>query len=189
MFQEYTPGGGPFTRDDVRRGAALFHQQMWCWGCDIRCPEGNLLLVYGFERVRPPEGVHGSSAYFLHTPPGREIGLWGFGLFFIEQGQGSLFLQRYGFTPRWSPQTTRPTKVWKLEQLPPMTLPQTEEEALCARRLLTDLLLEISRYERWIRETQGEAYRERCIRCWPHVVCSAHDMAAIWEQFATLSGP
>src|SRR5689334_2275112 len=111
MFQEHNTGEGPSTGDDVKRGAALFHQQMWCWGCDIRRPEGNLLLMYGFERERPPEGVHGSSSYFLHTPTERGIRLWGFGLFFTQQGQGSLFLQRYGFAPRWRSQTTLPTKV------------------------------------------------------------------------------
>jgi hypothetical protein len=186
MHQEHNAGGGP-TFDETRKGAALFHQQMWCWGYDIRRPEGNLLLTYGFKRERPPEGVHGSSAYILHTPERREITLWGFGLFLAQDRQGSLFLPRYGFLPRWSSLTPFPANVWTLAQLPPMIFPQTEKEVLCVRRLFTDLLLEISRYEQWIRETQGEGYRESCIRCWPHVVCPANGMVEAWKEFAVLS--
>jgi hypothetical protein len=37
----------------------------WCWGQDIRRPEGNLLLASGFERHRPPPDVAGNRRYVL----------------------------------------------------------------------------------------------------------------------------
>jgi hypothetical protein len=174
-------------KEEVKKGTALLHQQMWCWGCDIRRPEGNLLLTYGFTRERPPEGVLGSSAYSLHRPDGRGMGLWGFGLFATQEGEGSLFLKRYEFAPRLSSLTTLPTTIWTLAQLPPLRLPQTEEEASFLQRLFRDLLLEISRYERRVRETRGEAYREGCLKDWQQRVCPAQRMAEDWERFALLS--
>ena len=63
-----------------RFAAALLDQQMWCWGCDIRHGEGNVLLQYGFSRWRPPEGTLGSTAYQLEAPPSRQVVLWGFGV-------------------------------------------------------------------------------------------------------------
>jgi hypothetical protein len=171
--------------DDTQVGTALFHQQMWCWGCDIRHPEGNLLLLYGFERERPPGTMHGSSAYHLHTPAGKGIGLWGFGLFYTQLGRGGLFLQRYGFVPRWSSLTTLPTQVWTLAQLPPTRLPRTPQEALSLYQLFTDLLMEISKYEQWIQATQGDAYRAHCMKDWPQPVCPANEMGAAWERLAS----
>src|SRR5687768_12975270 len=38
-----------------KQGEALLEQQMWCWGCDVRRQEGNLLLAYGCERRASPD--------------------------------------------------------------------------------------------------------------------------------------
>lgn len=61
------------------RGAELMHQQCWCWGQDVRRPEGNLLLENGFERTRAPEDVSGSFRYWLERN-GTRLALWGFGV-------------------------------------------------------------------------------------------------------------
>lgn len=58
----------------------LLDQQLWCFGCDIRRTAGNLLLEYGFERKRPPISQKGSSCYSLNWQ-GKQILLWGFGIF------------------------------------------------------------------------------------------------------------
>jgi hypothetical protein len=52
-------------RELMNRGRTLLHQQCWLWGQDIRRAEGNLLLEYGFERKRPPEGANACSQYSL----------------------------------------------------------------------------------------------------------------------------
>ena len=36
----------------IREGKLLLDQQCWCWGQDIRHPDGNLLLTHGFVRER-----------------------------------------------------------------------------------------------------------------------------------------
>jgi hypothetical protein len=40
----------------------LLDQQMWCWGCDVRRTQGNLLLAYGAEK-RPSPNARYHSAY------------------------------------------------------------------------------------------------------------------------------
>lgn len=47
------------------RGAELMHQQCCCWGQNVRRPEGTLLIEYGFQRSSSPEGISGSSRYWL----------------------------------------------------------------------------------------------------------------------------
>jgi hypothetical protein len=37
-----------------RRASALFDQQMWCWGQDVRHHGGDVLVRYGFCRWRTP---------------------------------------------------------------------------------------------------------------------------------------
>lgn len=100
--------GGPFfSAKLIKKGSRLLHTQCWFWGQDIRSPAGNLLVQYGFERFRPPEGVEGSSAYLLALVPARETScliLWGFGLFYRTEGAGGIFLDRFRFLPRWTPQ-------------------------------------------------------------------------------------
>ena len=76
-----------------KRGAALLEQQMWCWGQDIRCPEENLLLRYGFTRVRSPEGISGSSASMLPQDDDHTMTLWGFGLFYAQRSIGGIFIR------------------------------------------------------------------------------------------------
>lgn len=49
-----------------RRGQHLLSQQCWLWGRDIKRTDGNLLMTFGFERLRPPEGISGSTQYILH---------------------------------------------------------------------------------------------------------------------------
>ena len=45
-------------------------QQLWCWGRDIKSPQGNLLMNYGFERHRESgKGSSGSSCYRLDDGP------------------------------------------------------------------------------------------------------------------------
>ena len=76
--------------DFKKRGAALLHQQCWCWGYDVRRQNAdgraNLLVELGFERVPPPDGVHGATTYRLRQSDGLTITLWGFGLCFGDDG-------------------------------------------------------------------------------------------------------
>ena len=55
-----------------RHLVAAMEQQMWFFGCDAACADGNLLVRYGFQRYRSGEHRGESSCYRFHwhLPPG-----------------------------------------------------------------------------------------------------------------------
>ncbi len=106
-----------------QRGAELMHFQCWLWGCDIRRPEGNLLLEYGFSRQRPPAGAAGSSAYLASRAPDTVIVLWGFGAFYGDPAQGGVYLKRYEFSPVFVTRLTPQRLPWLPDQIRPSALP------------------------------------------------------------------
>lgn len=168
-------------------GTALLHQQMWCWGYDIRHSQGNVLHHYGFTCRRPPEDVRGSSAYTLYRESGESILLWGFGLLYSRTGVGGLFLRRYDFTPCVTLSTDLFQNIWTPEQLPPLQLPLTFEEGQMAQSLLTFALLWISTYEQWVQEVYGTEYRKACLTQWKQTVVPAEKMGDEWKQLALAS--
>ncbi len=170
---------------DVRRqGASLLNLQCWCWGCDVRRAEGNLLLEYGFARFRAPEGERGSSAYTLHIGPGEAVVLWGFGLFYGHASLGGLYLPRVAFEPRLFDDSTPPAQVWTWQQLEAARLPRDVGEWQCVHRLLVFAMRWIAGYERWVLATQGESYRQACIRAWRKNGDPVTPMAETWMQLA-----
>lgn len=88
----------PRLSTSIRRsGCALLYQQCWLWRQDIKRAEGNLLLQYGFQRLRPAPGQSGSSQYALQLGDALQVRLWGFGMYFgCEQG---IFLNRFECIP------------------------------------------------------------------------------------------
>ena len=88
-----------FTGEFGRNFEKLVNLQMWCFGCDIRNVEGNLLTEFGFTRTRPPAARHGSTRYSLVRDSGYSIHLWGFGMI-IEDGKAALCLKRFERVPR-----------------------------------------------------------------------------------------
>jgi hypothetical protein len=112
-----TPSIPPFWRFPERlvsRGTKLLSQQLWYWGCDVRRPEGNLLLDHGFARTRPSEGVQGSTIYALEPTPGAQVILWGFGVFFGRGELGGLFLNRFRFEPLLSEGAALAPAIWRM---------------------------------------------------------------------------
>ncbi|MBO0777735.1 MAG: hypothetical protein J2P37_02805 [Ktedonobacteraceae bacterium] len=175
----------PWSYQEVRQlGTALFNQQMWCWGQDIRRAEGNLLLAYGFTHQRPPAGTAGSTAYHLHRAERDTIVLWGFGVFYAQPALGGLFLKRYGFRPRLTPDAQPPMQAWGLEQLPTLRLPRCDEHRRLMARLFSPMLSWMGTYEAWVLQQYGSAYREQCLAQWRHPVCPAEQIASIWLSLA-----
>ncbi|NWF80359.1 MAG: hypothetical protein HXY37_09970 [Chloroflexi bacterium] len=130
----------------VSRGTRLLTQQCWYWGCDVRRPEGNLLLAHGFARMWPPAGVEGSTLYVLEPAPGAQLILWSFGVFFGRAGAGGLFLDRFRFEPLLTDQTTLPPAIWRNEQLPALSRAADPDRARLSA-LLGDLLRRVVAYE------------------------------------------
>lgn len=149
----------------VNRGTRLLTQQCWYWGCDVRRPEGNLLLALGFDRTRPPEGVEGSTLYMCEPAPGAQVILWSFGVFFGCAGAGGLFLNRFRFEPLLMDQATLPPAIWQIEQLPNLSRAGGADRARLSA-LLGDLLHWVVAYELTVLAVQGLGYREACLAQW-----------------------
>ena len=182
------PSWEPGDPTRVRQFAsALLDQQMWCWGWDIRRSEGNVLLQYGFSRWRPPEGILGSSAYQLSSPPSRQVVLWGFGLFYGDGADGGLYLKRFTFAPLWCPNPDLRAALWRPEELPEFRGPQTSGEQSSVQRLLSAALRWTAEYETWVLATLGADYRRQCLAGWDKAVAKAETMPSHWLRLAGMS--
>jgi len=109
---------------NVDFAAGLLSQQIWCWGQDIKRPEGNWLLEIGFERTTPPANQKDcASVYRLKLSAGQRLILRGFGVFFGDDRQGGIFIERYGFSPQFTIHSRLVGDPWFCEDLPPMRPP------------------------------------------------------------------
>ncbi|MBA2395695.1 MAG: hypothetical protein H0V70_23450 [Ktedonobacteraceae bacterium] len=181
---ETATGSISIPADIQKVATALLHQQMWCWGYDIRHPEGNMLLRYTFTYQRPPDPSVGSSRYMLCDRQGQHIVLWGFGIWYAQTEVGGLFLQRYGFSPRLTCTIEPPASIWTPLHLPVLRVPITSEEGHTTLILLSSLLSWIGGYEQWVQENLGEDYRKWSLSGWPHRVIPPANIATMWQRLA-----
>ncbi|MCU0498486.1 MAG: hypothetical protein MUF87_14140 [Anaerolineae bacterium] len=169
---------------------AIFDQQMWCWGCDVRRAEGNLLLAYGCIKHSAPIPKT-PSAYQLWLDTDTTLTLWGWGIWIAQNGIGSLLIQRSGFrmtgitTPILSP------SAWSEETLP-LSAPSLNAEA--QHHMILRVFQAIADYEQWLTTQVEPHYRLMTINAWPqkrHHKNHPTDLAAAWSQLAkhfTLKG-
>jgi hypothetical protein len=156
-----------------RQGRLLLNQQCWLWGQDVRRTSENLLISFGFERTRPPEGVTGSSQYTLAIRDETILRLWGFGLFYgASEG---IYINRYEFIPRIARISA---DGWQAAE---------EMRALAAApdtTLLEEVLWKIAMYERWVLQNYGIAYREACLSGWSKRCIPCQALPVAWEALA-----
>ena len=157
-----------FTGEFGRNFEKLVNLQMWCFGCDIRNVEGNLLTEFGFTRTRPPAARHGSTRYSLVRDSGYSIHLWGFGMI-IEDGKAALCLKRFERVPRLLEGPFDPSQIFKPHDLPSFQEPQMFCQQVIAKRLLQLLCFELLTYETHIYERSLPSYRTTCIQTSPKV--------------------
>lgn len=165
-----------------KRGTALLDQQMWLFGCDIRRTEGNALVEYGFQRIRPPQPERASSRYELRRSDGTSVLLWAFGIYFSEDESEGLFLRRYEFSPRLM---SAPQAAWKPEDLPPPRLPASKAQSLQMSALLRKALYWLAEYELWALERLSAPYRAACLSAWPkRVTPDPAETPQAWRELA-----
>lgn len=166
----------------------LFNQQMWCWGCDIRRPDGNLLRQYGFVKHAAPEQSGLKPCYSLESPDGTTIALWGWGMFFAQGDGDGLFLKRFGFSPRLMPLNGLSFDVWSPFDLPVSRLPADRGDWHRAADLLSASLRWVGSYERWVVSEAGEPYRTESVEAWRkfhrRVAVDGRSMADAWAGLA-----
>jgi hypothetical protein len=172
------------TEAACRTASLLLDQQMWCFGQDIRNPEGNVLLRFGFQRHRHPDSVGSSSVYVLTPYPSSQLVLWGFGLFYGQGTCGGMFLKRYQFNPVWTLHAQLPQVVWEPSEFPELQPATTPQERQSIHRLLLGAVRWITGYELWVHETYGPNYRRQCLRQWHKAAVSAEAIAEAWQQLA-----
>ncbi len=144
----------------------LLSQQIWCWGQDVKRPEGNWLMELGFQRVTPPEhGKDCSSVYTLAINQRTRIVLRGFGVYIGDDARGGLFLERYGFTPRYSMNSRLECPPWADKDLPIFGCPNRQQRDKTAMMLL-ELLDWIRQYEFDVASRLGTDYRRETLVKW-----------------------
>lgn len=168
----------------VQHAAKLLNEQCWCWGADIRYPDGNLLLTYGFRRERAPSPQAGSNMYSLHPSPTRQIILWGWGMFYGERSLGGVFLGRNGFAPFLTTTAMINTPVFTSTDLPLFCIPHGEKDYQNLARLTGNALRWIADYETWVLGIAGEPHRLTCLTEWRKRPVTDTDTADQWLTLA-----
>jgi hypothetical protein len=125
------PGRQPVRGQQAKAGEALLHQQFWCFRADIRRCEDNLLLAHGFAQTRTSVGTVGSTLHQRDTDRGL-LALWGRGIWYGEPEDGSVFVRRYAFRPKWHASAVCPL-THTPEQLGCRTAPRASEAGVTRR--------------------------------------------------------
>jgi hypothetical protein len=175
---------------NMRRSAIpLIDQQMWCWGCDARRAEGNLLMVYGAEK-RPSPSTRYHSAYMFQASNAAVLTLWSWGIWVSHPDWGSLFVSRSRFRVRYTSEVIQTPDAWRSRDLPYMSGARDETEARYADILLATALEWMGNYEQWLCNHMGPEYRERIVDNWPQRKqhkggIPAAEMSTYWFDLST----
>ena len=160
----------------------LLDQQLWLFGCDVRNQSGNILLAIGFERIRPPEGWKAATQYHRYLPDGSCLKLWGFGFWISSDSLMGVFVRRGDFSPRLCRLTE---SIWRPEDLPPMSLPNSAQEISQAWRSLSCVFEWFADYEQFILQKYGLNYRRDCLRQWvKNPYTTAELISNHWQKLA-----
>ena len=181
--------------DFKKRGAALLHQQCWCWGYDVRRQNAdgraNLLVELGCERVPAPDGVHGATTYRLRQSDGSIVTLWGFGLCFGDAA-GGIFVSRFAFWPRLGA-TATPESAFEAKHLASFRAARQLDECERALDYFARALRWIASYEERAVQVAGLEHRRAALDAWSHGVARHHasapeSVARSWRELAAQSG-
>lgn len=164
-------------------GSNLMNQQCWCWGCDIRRSKGNLLLAFGFERLRPPEGVEGSSCYRITLRSALVVTLWGFGAI-ISDHVRAVHVGRFEFNPQLCAALGKTNSCWHPSDLPPLSRPSSPHELMRVGSLCSELLTFIGEYESWVTESVGIRYRQQNLDKFKDATYTAMEASLLWPRLA-----
>lgn len=147
-------------------GEALLEQQMWCWGCDVRRQEGNLLLAYGCEQHPSPDPRF-HSAYSYQLCADCVLTLWGWGIWMAREGTGSMFLSRSRFRVSYTPEVHLYPQAWQEDDLPSVKSPRDPAAQTNTRCLLVKAIAWMGDYEHWLACHIEPHYREATVAAWP----------------------
>ena len=162
----------------------LLHQQLWLLGKDIKAPNGNLLINYGFEQVRPPKETSGSTNYIVKIDGQISMVLWGYGIYYGYGINKGVYIGRYNVYPKLINEEPLNLPIWAPSKLPRMKLPESEEEWEYSFRLMSELFEWLARYEEWVNFIMGGSYREDCLKDWKQQIVSSDEAGWVWNNVA-----
>lgn len=150
-----------------RRLAATLDLTLWCLGCDVRHPDGNLLVRRGFVRQPSPSARSGSTMYLAPAAGSAgapHLAAWGFALLLLDPACGDgLLLRRHDRAgARLLAQCALPAPPWTADALPAGRVPVGARDAGRTADLLRLVAGAIAEHERWVAAACGEAYRPAC---------------------------
>ncbi len=180
-----------FTRKSRRLMLALFESQMWCWGADIRRPEGNLLTEFGFTKIRP-EGCGCGSTHYYFNQDSLSVHLWGFAALFTIPEFGTLTLYRHKWEPRWSKEILNLNNLWRAGDLPRLGMPTDSCDYERAAAIFKEAVSFMARYEVYVKNTVGDRYRADVFRSHPKPrrLYTTSSLVEGWKNFAEMQlGP
>ena len=158
-----------------RHLAATLDLTLWCLGCDVRHPDGNLLVRRGLVRLPPPHDTRpAATMYAACTADGGEVSLavWGFGLFVGSRtaGRGLLVRRHADAGARLTRRPRLAAPAWRPDQLPPADPVRGPDDGAAAAQLLATVASHLAEYERWVASCCGPAYRAACAAAQPRHV-------------------
>ena len=177
--------------DYKKRGAALLHQQCWCWGYDVRRQiageRANLLLELGFERVAAPDGAHGATTYRQRQNDGSTVTLWGFGFCFGDE-VGGIFVSRFAFWPRLGA-TNAPESAHAAKHLSEFRAARRLHECEAALDYFARALRWIGDYEERAAHIAGVEHRRAALAAWSggvanHRALSPDTLPQTWRELS-----
>ncbi|PKN81461.1 MAG: hypothetical protein CVU47_06830 [Chloroflexi bacterium HGW-Chloroflexi-9] len=163
--------------DVVQDGARWLHQQCWLWGRDLRSPQGNLLVRYGFRRLGPPEAQSGGhrTRYGMTTAEGRHVVVWSGG-YALGDDSDVLCFPRLRFQPVvLEPGVAAPEDVPVILGPPEASGPAPVEHLVL--RLLAPALDWLAGYEAHVARV-APGHRAACAVEWDRVEHEAVRLAA-----------
>ena len=161
----------------------LLHQQLWFFGNDVKISNKNLLVNYGFDQIRPPKDISGSTNYVCKTGEATLV-LWGFGVFLSERNNQGVYIGRYNFYPMLIQDDPLSLPIWTPSNLPEMKFPESVEEWEYSFRLISEFFEWIASYEQWAKWFMGSSYRKACLKDWDQSIVASDEMSWAWNKVA-----
>ncbi|MFZ1398459.1 MAG: hypothetical protein WAS33_16265 [Candidatus Promineifilaceae bacterium] len=177
-----------YPADYKKQIKPLLHQQMWLFGRDIHCPEGNLLYQCQFSHQR--DESRGGSMY-TRWEAERQIVLWGWGIWLGQAGLGGIFVNRYRAKPQFTAVPSLRQTIHREEGLPRLAYRVgSEAQAEAMRQMWADLLRWLAGYEAWVLEGYGRSWRQSALKPFNHAVtklAAVDQLASQWQTLAEQS--
>ncbi|WP_169974946.1 hypothetical protein [Tautonia rosea] len=176
--------GLPVSAPLRREAANLLDLQLWCWGLDIRRPQGNALIGFGFQRIPVAEGGRGTSAYQKPLDEGRTLVLWGSGLVLTDPVVGAVAVRRFEFRLSFDRSPTLTSELLAAGSVPELGPILDPDDCGRAHRLVLSVFEAIIAYESWAIDHLGPGERQRGINAWPKLRIPAEQLVSTWQDIA-----